>query len=298
MKMAEAIHNRKKFVKYPNVDYQADIKIIDGDDADKEDYPIASVIIPTSDAYRGGYFPKLLDQLREQSFQNFETIIIKGDTRQGRAINTGAAMARGDILITLDDDTKLGHNRVFQNLVDVLMTNHDIGMAGVSNTIPEDASWFVKRIMSEVPRRSSKLVDKITDSDMAEHPCAGFPKQVFYDIGGEHELIPRGLDPYLRSELRKAGYRMVVIPDSWIHHLPPASLRKLLRQFFRNGKGSAYAQKFDPQWTIDTPNGHVGKFKERKSLPYRIIRHLGSMTIAFLRLRWIYLSTLTIVLNS
>lgn len=292
VKHMAAIRDRRTFVKYPNEDYpESDITVIDGSSIDKEDYPVASVIIPTSDAYRNGYFPKLLEQLQEQSFQNFETIIIKGDPRQGRAINTGAAMARGDILITLDDDTKLGHNQVFENLVDAIMANQDIGMAGVANLVPEDVPWLVKRVMKEVPRRSSKLVSKIMDSDMAEHPCAAFPKRVFYEIGGENELIPRGLDPYLRSEIRKAGYRVVVIPDSWIHHLPPSSFKALLRQFFRNGKGSAYAQKFYPRWTIDTPNKHVAKFRERKSLPYRIIRKLVRMAVAFFRLHWIRLAT-------
>jgi len=39
------------------------------------------------------------------------------DPRQGRAINRGVRAARGDIIITLDDDTQLGHPRVLENLV-------------------------------------------------------------------------------------------------------------------------------------------------------------------------------------
>ena len=42
-----------------------------------------SVIIPTSDGYRNGYFPRLLDQIELQTFREYELIVIKGDNRQG-----------------------------------------------------------------------------------------------------------------------------------------------------------------------------------------------------------------------
>ena len=75
-----------------------------------------SVIIPSFDGYRKGYLPKLLHSLSEQSFQDFEVIVMKGDNRQGRAINNGVRKSKGDIIIILDDDTILGHKDVFKNL--------------------------------------------------------------------------------------------------------------------------------------------------------------------------------------
>src|SRR5438046_6439461 len=66
-----------------------------------------SVVVPTSDAYRGGYFPKLLAQISRQGFSDFELIVVRGDPRQGRAINVGAELARGRYLMTVDDDTAL-----------------------------------------------------------------------------------------------------------------------------------------------------------------------------------------------
>ena len=193
----------REFVRYRNEDYESVVEVIEGKDREAPDYPKVSVIIPTLDAYRGGYFPKLLEQIKKQTFQNFEVIIVKGDPRQGRAINTGVSLARGDIIITLDDDTRLGNDRVFENLVKIMDEHPEIGMAGVSNLVPDDAPWLVRRVMKEVPRRSSEFVKEITESDMAEHPCCAIRKSVFMEVGGENELIPRGLDPYLRSEIRK-----------------------------------------------------------------------------------------------
>lgn len=211
---------RETFVKHLNAEGSpAEVQVIEGREVGATG-PEVSVLIPTSDAWRGGYFPQLLEQLNAQTFQDFEVLVLKGDRRQGRAINTGAAQARGDILVTLDDDTRMGHPEVLANLVAAIRADPEIGMAGVANTVPEDAPWLVRRVMKEIPRRSSEVVREIVESDMAEHPCCAIPKRVFYEIGGENEIVPRGLDPYLRREIRRAGYRVVVIPDTYIHHLP------------------------------------------------------------------------------
>ena len=146
--------------------------------------------------------------------------------------------------------------------------------------------------MKELRRRSSELVEEITESDMAEHPCCAIRKSVFMEVGGENELIPRGLDPYLRSEIRKAGYKVVVIPNTWIHHLPPNSLKKLIKQFFRNGKDAAYCNKFYPQWVIETPDGHVGTFREKVPIWFRWLRYAFRMLKAFFSFKWIYLLTM------
>ena len=57
-----------------------------------------SVVIPTIDANRDGYFPKLLTQIGYQDLKGFEVIVVRGDSRQGRAINIAAALdqARSD----------------------------------------------------------------------------------------------------------------------------------------------------------------------------------------------------------
>ena len=93
-------------------------------------------------------------------------------------------------------------------------------------------------------------------------------------------LIPRGLDPYLRQEYRKAGRRVVVVPGVVYHHLPPVSFGKLLRQFYRNGSQAAFTNRHYPQWVIETPSQH-GDFKAHVPLSKRIcrfpLRLLGSL---------------------
>ncbi|MFH1953128.1 MAG: hypothetical protein ABIL06_16110, partial [Pseudomonadota bacterium] len=137
--------------------------------------------------------------------------------------------------------------------------------------IPEDASPFVRRVMKQIPRRSWKPVQKITDSDLAEHPCLIMRTNEFKEVGGENELIPRGLDPYLREQFRKLGRRVVVVPGVVYHHLPPDNPSKLLRQFYRNGSQAAYTNRNFPQWIIETPSKH-GSFKAHKPFLLRLLR--------------------------
>jgi len=248
---------------------------------------ILSVIIPTADADRQGYFPALLEQIRTQNFQDFELIIVRGDPRQGRAINMGAALARGRYLITLDDDTSLPDRETFGKLLSVMEDHPDIGMAGGNNVIPNNCPPFIRRVMEQIPRRSWTPVLEITDSDLAEHPCLIMRSDDFKAVGGENEWIPRGLDPYLRQEFRKLGKRVVLIPGVIYHHLPPGSWGKLLRQFYRNGRQAAFVNHHYPQWMIETPEQH-GAFKAQRPLIFRVFRFPWRLLKAFLTGKFIF----------
>ena len=281
----------RDFVKFKCADFKPDIQRVSGYRLTDAQTPRLTIIIPTRDAYRGGYFPQLLGQLRRQSYQRFEVLIIKGDPRQGRAINIGAALARGEYILTLDDDTRLGHFELFDRLVNVLDEHSEIGMAGVPNLVPVDASTLVRLVMEQVPRRSSRMVEEITVSDMAEHPCLIMRKDIFFRVGGENELLPRGLDPYLRQVFREAGYKVVVIPEVFIHHLPPVKPDKLIRQFFRNGYIASYVNKFFPQWVFELTTEHRDLEQIRAGWNKRLMRQVRQISGALVDLKLILLIT-------
>jgi GT2 family glycosyltransferase len=125
---------------------------------------------------------------------------------------------------------------------------------------------------------------------MAEHGLLMMKKEVFSQVGGENELIPRGLDPYLRQEFRKAGYRVVVVPGAEYSHMPPETWSKLMIQFYRNGKQAAYCNKFYPQWVIETPENHVKNFIEKRPFLYRVARFSLNIVKKFFMGHWIYLT--------
>jgi GT2 family glycosyltransferase len=249
-----------------------------------QNHPKISVIIPTLDGHRDGLFPALLEQLSEQTFQDFETIVIKGDPWQGRAINTAVDISRGKYILTLDDDTSLTSKNAFEKLFEVMESNETIGMAGGLNVVPSNASHFTRRAMREISRRSTPKVEQVTDSDLAEHPLLIIRKEVFKMLGGENELLPRGLDPYLRELFRQAGYRVVVVPGVLYSHLPPSTLRRLIKQFYRNGRQAAFVNRNYPQWVIETPAVH-GPFRTRVPLPFRILRFPIRLLLALITLK-------------
>ena len=235
--------------------------------------PRVSLIIPSLDGYRNGAVPRLLSSIEKQTFQDYELIMIKGVTPQGKAINQGVAQSQGEILIILDDDSWLADENVFAQLISVLDQDPSIGMAGASIIAPPDASRFQRQASRQFPRFNTPVVEVITDSDLACHGCCAIPRKVFDAIGREREDILRGLDPDLRVRLRAAGYRVVLAPNARIHHPLPEGWRRLLRTFFRNGFGSAYAHKFQPETVYETSESlHVDQFRPRTSLIYRLLR--------------------------
>jgi len=282
----------RPFVKYPNGVSEGIIEIWRN-----AENPQISIIIPTIDKTRDGYLPDLLNQIEKQTFTKLEIILIIKDSRQGRAINCGVALASGKYIITFDDDTKLGSDDILEKMFNHIENHPEFGMAGVANIPPENANWFVQKVMEQLPRRTSLIVEKIVESDMAEHPCAIFPRKVFMDVGGENELIPRGLDPYLRAEIRKAGYKVVVLPELFIHHLPPATFRKFCKQFFRNGKMAAYVNKYYPEFVVELTAEHGKEVAKKRSLFERIISYIFRIVKTIFTFKIFYLLSLILYLS-
>ncbi|MFP4546687.1 MAG: glycosyltransferase [Fidelibacterota bacterium] len=295
-KLIQIISNKtihRPFVRHSNGDSQGTIEIWRSEDTEN---PLVSIIIPTVDKTRDGYLPDLLSQIENQSFRNWEIILIIKDSRQGRAINCGVALATGKFIVTFDDDTKIGSDNLLEEMVTHMEKNSEIGMAGVANIPPENATWFVRKVMEQLPRRTSPIVQKIVESDLAEHPCAIFPRKVFMEVGGENELIPRGLDPYLRAEIRKAGYKVVVLPDLYIHHLPPASFKKFCKQFFRNGKMAAYVNKFYPEFVVELTTEHEKEVKGKRTIIQRVVSYIFRLLKTIITLKIFYLLSLILYL--
>jgi GT2 family glycosyltransferase len=251
--------------------------------------PRVTIVIPSLDGDRGGKLKDLLNSLRFQTFKSFEVRLMLLDPRQGRAINRAVHSARGDIIVTLDDDTQIGHPRVLENLVNALDGNPAIGIAGASTIPAAGASRFQRAACRQIPRRYFPVVERLVDSDMAQHPCLAMRRDVFEEVGGEDEELVRGLDPLLRHRVRQAGYRVVIVPYTWVSHPLPESRRKIFRMYFRNGRGSAFAHRHFPERVYELSDGSPKPSAARRPLIYRALRYPRRMLGSLLSWQWIKL---------
>ena len=245
-----------------------------------------SIIIPSADGRRGGNLDLLRREFETQTLLPKEVHVIRGVSPSGLARNTGARKASGDVLIFLDDDVRLGHERVLEGMV-ALLEDPRVGMVGAAQLLPPGSSVFQRVAAGQIPRSSSAVVSVVTDSDMVTTACCAMRRSLFWGMGGFNERIPRGVDPEMRHRVRSRGLRIVVAPNAWFYHPMPASLRALCKMSFRNGQQSAGAHWRMPGAALENPDGHVTGFVTRRSRLYRAGRHAGRFALRIVTMRWI-----------
>ncbi len=251
-----------------------------------------TVVIPTSGDDRAEMLIPLLDQLPGQTLRPDEVLVVRGDRRQGRAINRAARVAGGDVLVTLDDDTRLGHPEVLERVVGLLRDDPTVGLSGAATEIPPDAPAWLRAAYRQIPRRWFPAVETAVDSDMVQHPCLAIRRELFFAIGGEDEEIPRGLDPLLREKVRARGLRVAIAPRAFVYHLLPGTFAGIWRQSFRNGRGSATVRRHWPDRVRSLSDGREeGRpWADRPPLPVRVTKVLAGMASDLCLLRWIRLA--------
>lgn len=242
-----------------------------------------SIVIPSLNGYRSGNVPRLIGQLKNQTFSDSEIIVIKGVRPNGKARNVGAKRAKGEILICIDDDVTIGHEKVIENLVEYLESDESIGLLGISKLIPEDSNWFQSRCAEEIPRSTSPIYDELTEGDLVDHMCIAIRKELFFKVGLENENLIRGTDPDLRYRIRQAGYKVAISPNSWGYHPMPKTLGKLLKVNFQNGMGSAWVQRHHPELAFHDSEDHTTPFMPKTALPFRIVTSLLKLLKSIVR---------------
>lgn len=251
--------------------------------------PKVSVIIPSLDGYRNGNVEKLIADVGEQTLKDVESKVIKGIRPNGRARNVGAKDAKGRIFVFIDDDIRLGHAKVLENLIAALDADAALAMAGASVKIPEGARYFQKEY-DAIREFSSPVKDTIDYQGRVGHACLAIKRSVFEEIGGESDDLIRGTDVDLNMRIKARGYKVAVVPNTWVYHLVPPNVLQLAKEAFDCGLGSAYAARQRPG-IFGVPQiqfgNHTIKIKIGLLL-YKIINSLIKLLLYILTLRSVY----------
>jgi len=251
-----------------------------------------SLVIPVLKLEDNPWLPGLLSSLKKQSHLPTEVHLVIGDRRQGRAINFGVSQCCTKYIGTVDDDSVIDDPDLFKKILNEMQDDSSIGLAGAACEIPDFASGFQKKAMKQIERRYFPTQKKSIDSDMVQHPCLVMEKELFDRIEGEDEELIRGLDPVLRKKVRDQNKRVVVIKDTWVYHLLPDRFLKLIKMYYRNGIGSAYAQKHFPHKVLELTDGFdEGQFEEKKSFFYRVLRRFSKLFGALVKMKYIKVCT-------
>lgn len=247
--------------------------------------PEISIIIPTMRL--AAALEPLLGDIKRQTKQSLEVILAYRFSPSGKARNAGAAAAKGKCLIFMDDDIRLGDDKVVENLCKALQSDQQIGLTGASTLLPPEANRFQKMVGKQVPRMVYPVQEELTDSDMVTTQCWAQRRDCFEDAGPFSELIERGVDPEYRHRVRSRGYRVVIAPQTWTYHPPPKNLSSFIRQTYRNGRASARAQKLHPELVVPVPDAGTIKRERDRSLTMRILRSLWKVFQGVMTLRWL-----------
>ena len=230
----------------------------------------------------------LLDDINKQK-TNFkiEVFDIAGITPAAKARNNGAARAKSEILVFLDDDVRLGDDNTFSNLVKPLIEDENVGMCGASHLIPKDANGFQKKCAQQISHMQDKIMDNAQEVGVVGAACCAIKKDLFLAEGGFNAGMIRGEDQELCFRLQKKGLKIIRSAKAWIYHPPSVNLKEFIRAVFIKAKGVACIDALYPHLNIDTdPQGTIHPLKKR-SIGYRLKRYSTRLIKAIFTLKLI-----------
>ncbi len=213
--------------------------------------PRVAMIVPSLAGGAAG----LEADARAQTLPPAEVIVVEGVRPNGRARNQGVRRSTADLLLFVDDDARLGDSHLVERLIVPLLADPSIGVTGSAKLLPPDAPAFQRRVAREVPR----IEHPVVHAPLETHPpldrpgyceitttCAAMRREVWERTHGFDETLVRGVDTDFFRRVRRLGYRLLLVPDAWVWHPAPATLRALVRKHFLYGIGFAQEVRREP----------------------------------------------------
>lgn len=222
--------------------------------------PYISLIIPSLN----GFVEEMEASLHIQSWVPDSIKIVRGIRPNGRARNAGVALTYAQsqpdpeqvhYLVFIDDDAKPGNERLIEGLVRPLIDDPSIGVTGTARVLPQNATWFQRRIAKEIPR----TVNKIPDSPLETNPplngyghslitttCCAIRYSVYHEVGGFSEKLTSGVDTDFFYRVRELGYRFILVPGTYVIHPAPNTIKDLVGKYYWYGIGYGQEAQIRP----------------------------------------------------
>lgn len=231
-----------------------EIKTSDNRLVSKKGYPPIYVIVPSLD----GDVDALIHIIQRQSYRPTSVEVVKGIQPNGLARNNGVSIIEENlspgedcILVFIDDDANPESTTLLESLVSPLIEDrirkeYQIGITGVARVLPENATWFQRRVAFEIPR----MVNEIPKKPLRTNPpingyghslitttCCAMWFSTFIEAGRFSDELVSGVDTDLFYRIRRLGYEFLMVGNEYVTHPPPSDPFALVRKFFWYGRG-------------------------------------------------------------
>jgi poly-beta-1,6-N-acetyl-D-glucosamine synthase len=221
--------------------------------------PLVSIIVPGKNEGENIY--QLVTSLREQSYTNFELIVIddgsdddtpticrtlkkngliamylRCDVRGGKAsaANLGLRYARGEYIVHLDADCSYDHDAI-ENILMPFFYDTDIGAVG-GNVIVRNYKASVCTTLQAIEYYNTISIGRIARSELGIYRVisgafGAFRRSALVAVGGWD--IGPGLDGDVTVKIRKLGYKISFEPSAVCQTSAPKTFRALIKQRLR-----------------------------------------------------------------
>ena len=221
--------------------------------------PLVSILVPGKN--EGQHIYKLANSLKEQTYQNFELIVIddgsdddterickslqknkfidlflRNDVRGGKAsaANLGYRFSKGKIIVHLDADCSYDIDAIEKIIIPFYLDEH-IGAVG-GNILVRNYKESLCATLQAIEYSDTISVGRITSSSLGIYRLisgafGAFRREALDRVGGWD--IGPGLDGDITVKLRKLGYNIVFEPDAICQTSVPETFKKLVKQRLR-----------------------------------------------------------------
>jgi glycosyltransferase involved in cell wall biosynthesis len=212
-------------------------------------YPKVSFCIPTYN--NESTIDKCLKSIVEQTYPNFEIIIVDGNSRDttvaiaqkytshiyfdggylGSARQTSIDKANGEIIALFDSDIIIPHRKWLLNAIGYFNSAPNISTVWPLLVAPPDSSAFARLYQTYMYKIF--ITHRMNDPGIAARAILGmgnslFVKEYIIEVGGIDRDIHWGEDFNLARKLKNHGYSVLYMDDPLYH-----DTMRSFRQFFR-----------------------------------------------------------------
>lgn len=155
------------------------------------------------------------------------------------ALNTGIAQAKGQILMRMDAHASF-ERKYIKRCVEALRRYGADNVGGIMRTLPREPGLTGNAIALSLSHRfgvgNSYFRVHTDEPRWADTVFGGcYRREVFQNVGFFNEKLARGQDMEFNLRLRKAGGKILFVPDIVSYYYASSDLRSFWKHNFQNG---------------------------------------------------------------